>query len=64
LDFERKGELNITDLKFINEQLKYGYNEDQLWEIIHSVGGYNADTISYEKFNSYVRRITERRKIL
>jgi hypothetical protein len=47
LDVERKGELNITDLKYINEQLKYGYNEDQLWEIIHSVGGYNTDTISY-----------------
>ena len=31
LDVEGKGELNIADLKYINEQLKYGYNEDQLW---------------------------------
>jgi hypothetical protein len=31
LDVEGKGELNITDLKYINDQLKYGYSEDQLW---------------------------------
>lgn len=53
---EGKGELNISDLKFINEQLKYGYIEDQLWEIIHAVGGYNADTISWDKFNAYIKR--------
>jgi hypothetical protein len=63
LDYEGKGELTITDLKVINEQLKYGYNEDQLWELIHSVGGYNAETIMYEKFNQFVRRTIERRKL-
>jgi hypothetical protein len=31
LDVEGKGELNISDLKYINDQLKYGYTEDQLW---------------------------------
>jgi len=62
LDYEAKGELTITDLKYINEQLNYGYIEDQLWEIIHSVGGYNADTISFDKFNHYVKRKVDNRK--
>jgi Ca2+-binding EF-hand superfamily protein len=64
LDVEGKGELNISDLKFINEQLKYNYNEDQLWEIIHSVGGFNADTITFEKFNSFIKRKVEKRRLL
>lgn len=64
LDVEGKGELNITDLKYINDQLKYGYSEDQLWEIIHAVGGYNAETISWEKFNNYIKRKVERRRLL
>jgi uncharacterized tellurite resistance protein B-like protein len=51
-------------LKHINEQLKYGYNEDQLWEIIHAVGGYNAETITFEKFNAYIKRKVERRRLL
>jgi hypothetical protein len=44
--------------------LGYGYNEDQLWEIIHVVGGYNSDTISWEKFNKYIQRKVSRRKLL
>jgi len=27
LDVEAKGELNLHDLRYINEQLKYGYSE-------------------------------------
>lgn len=64
MDTEGKGELHIADLKLINEQLRYGYNEDQLWDIIHAVGGYNADTISFDKFNTYIKRVVSKRKLL
>jgi Ca2+-binding EF-hand superfamily protein len=62
LDAQGKGELNIDDLRYINEQLKYGYSDEQLIEIIHSVGGFGAETISWEKFNKFIeRKITRRR---
>jgi hypothetical protein len=62
LDLQGKGELDLNDLRYINEQLKYGYSDEQLVEVIHAVGGYNAETISYEKFNKYVLRKVEKRK--
>jgi hypothetical protein len=42
LDLEGKGELDLNDLRYINEQLRYGYSDEQLVEVIHAVGGYNA----------------------
>ena len=62
LDLEGKGELDFKDLRYMNEQLKYGYDEMQLVEIIHAVGGYNAETISWEKFNSFVKRRVNRKR--
>jgi Ca2+-binding EF-hand superfamily protein len=62
IDYEGKGELDFKDLRYLNDQLKYGYNEEQLVDIIHAVGGYNAETISFDKFNSYVRRKVNRTK--
>jgi Ca2+-binding EF-hand superfamily protein len=63
LDVQGKGELDLNDLRYINEQLKYGYNDDQLVEIIHSVGGYGAETVSWEKFNKFIQRKVERRRL-
>lgn len=62
LDLNKNGELSIKDLKFLNEHLKYGYTETQLWNIIRAVGGYSAETITFDKFNSYVRRKVNRVK--
>jgi hypothetical protein len=42
MDVQGKGELDINDMKFISEQLGYGYSDEQLWDLIHSVGGYGA----------------------
>jgi Ca2+-binding EF-hand superfamily protein len=63
LDYEGKGELDFKDLRYINDQLKYGYDEQQLLDIIHAVGGYNAETISFEKFNSYIKRKVDKKKL-
>lgn len=63
LDVQAKGELDLNDLRYINEQLKYGYNDDQLVEIIHSVGGFGAETISWDKFNKFIQRKVDRRRI-
>lgn len=63
LDVEGKGELNLNDLRYINEQLKYGYSDDQLIEIIHSVGGYGGEVISFEKFEKFIKRKVDRRRL-
>ena len=63
LDVQAKGELDLNDLRYINEQLKYGYNDDQLVEIIHSVGGYGAETISWERFNKFIQKKIDRRRL-
>jgi Ca2+-binding EF-hand superfamily protein len=63
LDVQAKGELDLNDLRYISEQLKYGYNDDQLVEIIHSVGGYGAETISWDKFNKFIQRKVDRRRV-
>lgn len=59
---EGKGELNLHDLRYISEQLKYGYSDEQLVEIIHSVGGFGAETISWEKFNKFIQRKVDKRR--
>ena len=56
LDVQGKGELDLNDLRYINDQLKYGYSDDQLIEIVHSVGGFGAETISWDKFNKFIER--------
>ena len=63
LDIQAKGELTMDDLRYINEQLKYGYNDDQLIEIVHTVGGYGAETVTWEKFNKFVERKLNKRKL-
>jgi len=63
LDVNSKGELDLNDLRYISEQLKYGYDDDQLIDIIHQVGGYGAETVSWEKFNKFVDRKLARRKL-
>jgi Ca2+-binding EF-hand superfamily protein len=63
LDVEGKGELNLHDLRYINDQLKYGYSDEQLDELIHSVGGFGSATISWEKFNKFIQRKVDRRRL-
>ena len=63
LDVQGKGELDLNDLRYINDQLKYGFNDDQLIEIIHTVGGYGAETVTWEKFNKFIDRKLTKRKM-
>jgi Ca2+-binding EF-hand superfamily protein len=62
IDYERKGEIDFKDMKEINDKLGYGYSETELLDILHAVGGYNHETITFEKFNSYIRRKVVKRK--
>ena len=57
-----RGELDFEDMKFVNEQLRYGFKDDQLKDIITSVGGSNATTITADKFNRYIAKKVEHRK--
>ena len=56
LDVHGKGELDINDLQYISDQLKYGYTKEQLVEVIHTVGGYGAETVTWEKFNKFIEK--------
>jgi uncharacterized tellurite resistance protein B-like protein len=47
----------------VNEQFKYGFNDEQLGEIIHAVGGFNAETITFEKFSRYIQKRLANRKL-
>ena len=56
--------MNIDDMRYISEQLGYGYSEEQLLDLIHSVGGYGASTISADKFNRFIEKKISKRKVL
>jgi Ca2+-binding EF-hand superfamily protein len=62
-DLQGRGELTIEELKYINNQFKYGFTEEQLWEIVHAVGGFNAETITFEKFSKYIQKKITARKL-
>jgi hypothetical protein len=62
-DLQGRGELSIEELKYINEQFKYGFSEEQLWDVVHAVGGYNAETISFDKFSKYIQKRIANRKV-
>ena len=49
-------------MQYVNDQLKYGYTEEHLIDIIHSVG-YGADTITADKFNRFIERKINKRKL-
>lgn len=63
MDVQGKGELDLNDLRYISEQLKYGYDDDALIEIIHSVGGYGAETITWDRFNKFIQKKVDKRKL-
>ena len=63
LDVQRKGTLDLDDLRYLNEQFRYGFSDDQLVEIIHAVGCYGTHEITSEKFNRFVLRKIEKRRI-
>jgi len=63
LDVTAKGELDLNDLRYISEQLKYGYDDEALIEIIHSVGGYGAETITWDRFNKFIDKKISKRKL-
>ena len=49
-------------MKEINDKLNYGFTELELVDIIHAVGGYNNESISFEKFNNHIKRKLARRQ--
>ena len=68
LDRHGKGELDMTDLRYINEQFHYGFEENHLWDLIHTIAGFEADTIPMHKFCRYLasriaKRNSERQQV-
>ena len=62
MDVDGKGELDLNGMRYVNDQLKYNYNDDQLTELIHGVGGYGADSISGDKYNRFIAKKIASRK--
>lgn len=62
LDTQGKGELDINDMRYLNEQLKYGYTEEQLQDLIKSVGGFGADSIAWDRYNKVLEKRVRSRK--
>jgi Ca2+-binding EF-hand superfamily protein len=54
LDVHGKGELDLSDLREINRQLHYGFDEQYLVELIQTIAGFESDTIPMHKFCRYV----------
>jgi len=62
LDRHGKGELDLSDLRYINEQFHYGFDENYLVELLHSIAGFESETIPMHKFCRYLAsRIAKRR---
>lgn len=62
MDTQGKGELDINDMRYINEQLKYGYTDDYLQELIKTVGGFGSDVITYDRYNKIIDKKVKNRK--
>lgn len=62
LDTQGKGELDINDMRYINEQLKYGYTDEQLEELIRSVGGFGVESITGDRYNKIIDKKVRARK--
>ena len=50
-------------MRYVCEQLGYGYSDEQLDELIHSVGGFGASTITSDKFNKFIEKKITKRKL-
>mgnify|MGYP002358967714 CR=1 FL=1 len=62
MDTQGKGELDINDMRYINDQLKYGYQEEFLHDLIKSVGGFGAETVTSEKYCKLIDKKVKQRK--
>lgn len=62
LDTQSKGELDINDMRYINDQLKYGYTDDYLQELIKTVGGFGADSITVDRYNKLIDKKVKNRR--
>ena len=62
LDVQGKGELDINDMRYINDQLKYGYDDDRIVDVIKTVGGFGAETVTVERYNRVIDKKIKSRK--
>jgi hypothetical protein len=49
-------------MRYINEQLKYGYTDDYLQELIKTVGGFGSDSISVDRYNKIIDKKVKNRR--
>ena len=61
VDFEKKGCLNMEDLKKIVEHLRYNLTEEDLQEVMNNVAGFWKSEVTWEQFNKYISRKVEKK---
>jgi hypothetical protein len=49
-------------MRYINDQLKYGYEDAYLQDLIKAVGGYGAESITADRYNKVVDKKVKARK--
>jgi Ca2+-binding EF-hand superfamily protein len=64
LDVNGKGELGFEELRYINEQLRYGFSDTQLNDIIANVGGFGSTTITLDRWNKFIQRKVDKKRNL
>ena len=60
MDTQGKGVLELEDMRFISNQLKYNLSDEQLNEVLKNVGGYESNNISKDRFENFIERKIER----
>lgn len=49
-------------MRYLNDQLKYGYTDDYLQELIKTVGGFGAESITVDRYNRIIDKKVKNRK--
>ena len=56
VDVEQKGALDSDDIARISDELRFNLTKQEIEEVIHNVGGFEADEITADKFEKYLNR--------
>ena len=63
IDVEGKESLDASDLKSIGQELRFNLTDTDITEVIQNVGGFESDSISYEKYEKYMARKIHRNQL-
>ncbi|KAM3143264.1 hypothetical protein pb186bvf_004596 [Paramecium bursaria] len=63
IDIEEKQTLAADDIKLISKDLHFNLTDQEVVDVIHNVGGYEATEITLDKFEKYLARKVQKRQL-